>query len=881
MNPKEKNLFQDALVSNNYIDKIIISLQKEYDNKDYKKCKKSCDKILSKNPSNQEALALKGLTELGLGEKETAEKLIKESLKISMKNSKVWHFYALFHKEQKNYAQAVKCYTFACKYDPDNLTIIKDLSNLLLYLGQFDEFGKYSLQCVSSKSFLGVSWVQYALAEYFLKDYERSLFATDTLITSFKDTMKKQEFHEVLIFKAKILCKLNRYNECIELLETNLDKWCVDRVSFIEKIIYCSIKINNIEKGVKYCKMALKINPENIVTYLSYFNIKIKDLNLNKYEDLFTLEENSPKRKEIYDILVKEIEPELTKVKINEKIKLGLLEGDEFKKLFSKYFYKNIKNNLPSFFNNIKFIYQYPQQKSKIDIINSILTANISQIESSQSLTQEILSLNNDSSNLNITSTFIWVYYFSAQHFEILGNSEKALEYINKAIKLTPSVVEFFMVKARILKHNLLYEEAALAMGKAKELDLSDRYLNAKHAKSVIRKGDVNEGSNIMMEFVKNPLVEENMLRYQCLWFKIETGITYLKNSKLLLAHRMFKGILDNFKEMYEDQNDFYNYSLRRYMLNDFFNLINYTKNMYKNKNVINSLFYLDLIRSALQTKFKNNEKELRQELDEEYKIAKETGETQKYIYTNYEDLIKSINDDLYEFLKIIQSLGKCPRMHYLCIKEFLLRNKPIKALKSYLVLAKNENNANNFFGYKAHSLFTQYLKENEANMKKEIIEIIKKKIGDIDTKNIEQFKNDGNSMDKIKYQLLNNCRNMFDENNGKIIEKLFDDVKIEEIRKTKSNLLNEIYCYISLFIGPEHLNKIQDKLREKVKIKTDNYDEEIKGNLTLYQTEEEALKLFPNFRRKEKPKNDEEEEEEKKEVEEKKEKEEENGKKE
>ena len=812
---------------------------------------------------------MKGLTELGLGEKETAEKLIKESLKISMKNPKVWHFYALFHKEQKNYAQAVKCYTFANKYDPDNLTIIKDLSNLLLYLGQFDEFGKYSLQCVSSKSFLGGSWVQYALAEYFLKDYERALFATDTLITSFKDTMKKQEFHEVLIFKAKILCKLNKYKECIELLETNLDKWCVDRVTFIEKIIYCCIKLNDIEKGVKYCKMALKINPENIYTYLSYFNLKIKDLNLNKYEDLFTLEENSPKRKEIYDILLNEIEPELTKVKINEKIKLGLLEGDEFKKLFYKYFYKNIKNNLPSFFNNIKFIYQYPQQKSKIDIINSILISNISQIESSQSLTQEILSLNNDNTNLNITPTFIWVYYFSAQHLEILGNSEKALEYINKAIKLTPSVVEFYMVKARILKHNLLYEEAALAMGKAKELDLSDRYLNAKHAKSVIRKGDVNEGTNIMMEFVKNPLVEENMLRYQCLWFKIETGITYLKNGKLLLAHRMFKGILDNFKEMYEDQSDFYNYALRRYMLNDFFNLINYTKNMYKNKNVINSLFYLDLIRSALQTKFKNNEKELRQELDEEYKIAKETGETQKYIYTNYEDLIKSINDDLYEFLKIIQSLGKCPRIHYLCIKEFLLRNKPIKALKSYLVLAKNENNANNFFSYKAYCLFTQYLKENEVNMKKEVSEIIKKKIGEVDTKNLEQFKNDGNTVDKIKYQLLNNCQNMFDENNEKCIEKLIEDVKSEEIRKSKSILLNEIYCYISLFIGPKHLNKIQEKLREKVKIKTDNYDEEIKGNLTLYQSEEEALKLFPNFRRKEKPKEEEEKEEEKNEKEE------------
>ena len=772
-------------------------------------------------------------------------------MKINLKSSKVWQFYALFYKEQKNYAQAVKCYTFANKYEPDNLNILKDLSNLLLYLGNFNDFAKYSLQCVSIKPALSVNWVQYSLAEYFLKDYEKALHAIDSVLKSFEDTMKKQEMHEVLLFKSNILFKLNKYEECIDLLEKNLDKWCVDRATFIEKIIYSCIKTNNVEKGIKYCKMALKINPENINTYLSYFNLKIKDLNFSKYEDLFVIEEKSPKRKEIYDILVKEIEPELTKVKINEKIKLGLLEDDEFKKSFSKYFYKNIKNNLPSFFNNIKFIYQYPQQKSKIPIIESILTSNISSIEKEQSLTQEILSLNLDNSNLNIPTTFIWVYYFSAQHFEIMGNSEKALEYINKAIKLTPSVVEFFMVKARILKHNLLYEESSIAMGKAKDLDLSDRYLNAKHAKSVVRNNDVDEGSKIMMEFVKNPLVEENMLRYQCLWFKIETGIAYLKSGKLLLSHRMFKGILDNFKEMYEDQSDFYNYSLRRYMLCDFYSLINYTKNMYKNKNVINSLFYLDLIRSGLQSKFKKNEKELRKELDEEYKIAKETGETKKYIYTNYEDLIKSINDDLYEFLKIIQSVVKCPRIHYLCVKEFLLRNKPIKALKSYLVLAKNENGTNNFFSYKAHCLFSQYLKENEANMKKEIIDIIKKKIGEINNKNMEQFNNCGNNLEKIKFNLLN-CENMFDENNEKTIEKLVEETSIEEIRKCKSTTLNEIFCYLSLFIGTENLKKIQEKWKEKVKIKIDNYDEEIKGNLTLYQSEEEALKLFPDFRRKE-----------------------------
>ena len=101
-----------------------------------------------------------------------------------MKNPKVWQFYALFYKEQKNYAQAVKCYTYANKYDPDNLNMIKDLSNLLLYLGNYDDFKKYSLQCVTNKSSLSVNWVQYSLAEYFLKNYENALHLIDSVLKS-------------------------------------------------------------------------------------------------------------------------------------------------------------------------------------------------------------------------------------------------------------------------------------------------------------------------------------------------------------------------------------------------------------------------------------------------------------------------------------------------------------------------------------------------------------------------------------------------------------------------------------------------------------------------------------------------------------------------
>ena len=173
-----------------------------------------------------------------------------------------------------------------------------------------------------------------------------------------------------------------------------------------------------------------------------------------------------------------------------------------------------------------------------------------------------------------------------------------------------------------------------------------------------------------------------------------------------------------------------------------------------------------------------------------------------------------------------------------------------IKALKSFLVLVKDDNTKNNFYAYKANKLMQNYLKENEANINKSVLEYVKKKMSEMDLKNVETLKIEGNVIEKIKFQLLN-CDNMFDEKNENAVESMINEIKVEDIRKTQSKNINELLIFVSLYLGKEKMDKILEKLKEKVKMKIDNYEEEIKDNLTLYQTEEEAQKLFPNYRQK------------------------------
>ena len=46
----------------------------------------------------------------------------------------------------------------------------------------------------------------------------------------------------------------------------------------------------------------------------------------------------------------------------------------------------------------------------------------------------------------------MWVWFFLSQHYDMIGDSELSLEYINKAIDHTPTHIELYMMKSTIYK---------------------------------------------------------------------------------------------------------------------------------------------------------------------------------------------------------------------------------------------------------------------------------------------------------------------------------------------------------------------------------------------------------------------------------------------
>ena len=790
---------------------------KEFDSKRYEKVEKLCNKMIAKNPKDDQALALKGLSYLYLKKPEEGEQILKEAIKANMKSAIAWHFYAIFHKEQGNYSQAMKSYNRALKLAPSNFNIIRDLSYMQLYLRQLNSFVETCKIGIDNKPGVLLNWVSFAFGCALIKDYRSASIALKSAENIGNTVLKKNEKHEIKLFNAYIQSLEGKYEESMNYL-IHFKNELIDKPLVYSMIVENAVKSKKYNIGLDYCSKALIINPENANLIIAYFLMKIndKDFEPKTYNDLLSISEDCKYLAKMLEIL-SELKEKYPKNKIMFTLELAFKQGEEFKKLFENYFLNQLEKTIPSFYINIKFIYKL--QPYKIKYIQEILDKYLEKINNKEKLSE----------NLNFPIHISWVYFFAAQHYLFLAELEKAFNYINLALDLTPSVVEFYMIAAKILKHSYMMDKCILAFDKARQLDLGDRYLNAKLAKIYIREGQIEKNNEVMKLFVTPPLTEENIKFNETLWYLNECGCCYLIKKNILRSHYCFQNIINIFLSIVKEQVDFYNYCLRRYMLKDFYHTITYLDGMAKNKYVLQSLSILDLIYNYLKANETN--KILEESFLKEYDEMKKEYEITKYEFKSIAELIKNIEKNFYEILLRLQKITKNLEMHYLCVKYFLKNEKLLMALKSIMILSKEKNS---YYYIESVKLINKYLQDNKDKLKgKEIIiNKINEFIKDGDEKNV--YKVD-NKLDEVKFKLYE--KGLFDnpKENNEIIFEYVNSYNTKELRKLKGEKIYELITFSSLYINEEGVKEIKNKLYEKMKL-VDIDEKEILRNLNFYE---------------------------------------------
>ncbi|XP_054164071.1 N-alpha-acetyltransferase 15, NatA auxiliary subunit-like [Oppia nitens] len=614
--PKENALFKKIL--------------KCYEHKQYKNGLKFAKQILTnpKHTEHGETLAMKGLTLNCLGRKDEAYDYVRRGLRNDLQSHVCWHVYGLLQRSDHKYDEAIKCYRNALKWDKDNIQILRDLSLLQIQMRDLEGYRDTRYQLFALRPTQRASWIGYSMAYHLLKDYEMAAKILDEFRKTSQSQQQKamhnqnnaansgsgggqrmqSEFYEnseLLLYQVMILKEANNYSEALSYLEKNESDIC-DKLAISEfksELMVSNGKFKEAKKLIK--DQLIGRNPENS----NYYYLLERALGLTG--------DHENERLKLY----LDFQRQYPRSQSPFRLPLNFVTNQNlFKEMIDIYFRKSLRKGQPALFKDIKSIYNNElRDKSNNNYITHKLIINNKSLPKKIEIIQDLMLsyvqnlINFDSFDSNESSCgseavtcLLWVYYYLAQHYDYLKDYKEALKYANIALEHTPTLIELYVVKAKIHKHAEEIDEAIKCMDEAQSLDTADRFLNSKCAKYLLRGNKVTEAEEMCAKFTREGVpASENLNEMQCMWFQTESALAYKRQEKWGEALKRCIEIDRHFAEINEDQFDFHTYCMRKMTLRSYIELL-------RLEDVLKShIFYFKAAKIAIEVYLRLHDKPL------------------------------------------------------------------------------------------------------------------------------------------------------------------------------------------------------------------------------------------------------------------------------
>lgn len=532
--PKENSLFKRIL--------------KCYEQKQYKNGLKFAKQILS-NPKfaeHGETLAMKGLTLNCLGRKEEAYEYVRRGLRNDLKSHVCWHVYGLLQRSDKKYDEAIKCYRNALKWEKDNIQILRDLSLLQIQMRDLEGYRDTRYQLFMLRPTQRASWIGFAMAYHLLKDYDMALKILDTFRKTLVTTVLDYEHSELLLYQNMVLQESGCLEEALHHLIDCKGQIC-DKLAIEENLAQLYLKLGRLNEADSQITLLLNRNPENTQYYEMLQQAKGYTTDKEKHLMLQWLIEKFPRA----------LAP--------KRLLLNHSSGAVFEKEVDAYLKRGLRKGVPPLFVDLRSLYK---DQSKASIVQE-------KIKDFAINLKEFGTFEKGESIQEPPSALLWTYYYLAQHYDYLGDTNKALYYINEAIDHTPTLIELFVTKAKIFKHAGDICESFKWVDEAQALDTADRYVNSKCAKYMLRANLVKKAEDICSKFTREGVsAMENLNEMQCMWFQTECALAYQRLENWGEALKKCYEIDRHFSEIIEDQFDFHTYCMRKMTLRSYVGLL-------------------------------------------------------------------------------------------------------------------------------------------------------------------------------------------------------------------------------------------------------------------------------------------------------------------
>nr|GEV96903.1 N-terminal acetyltransferase A complex auxiliary subunit NAA15-like isoform X2 [Tanacetum cinerariifolium] len=542
---KEANLF-----------KLIV---KSYETKQYKKGLKAADTILKKFPNHGETLSMKGLTLNCMDRKQEAYELVRLGLKNDLKSHVCWHVYGLLYRSDRDYREAIKCYRNALRIDPDNIEILRDLSLLQAQMRDLTGFVETRQQLLTLKPNHRMNWIGFAVSHHLNSNASKAVDILEayegTLEEDYPPESERCEHGEMLLYKISLLKECGFYEKALQELRRKEFK-IVDKLSYKEEEVYLLVKLNNIEEGEKLYRVLLTMNPDNY----SYYEGLQKCVGLYSETGQYSSEEIDK-----LDALYKSLGKQYTWSSAVKRIPLDFLDGDKFLDAADDYVRHRLTKGVPSLFSDLSPLYDHA---GKADILEKLVLGLEDSLKKTGGFPER--------SEKEPPSTLMWTLFYLAQHYDRRAQYDMALAKIEEAMQHTPTVIDLYSVKSKILKHAGDFVAAAALADEARSMDLADRYVNSQCVKRMLQADQVPLAEKTAVLFTKDGEQHNNLHDMQCMWYEIASGESYVRQGDLGRALKSYLTVEKHYADITEDQFDFHSYCLRKMTLRSYIEMLRF-----------------------------------------------------------------------------------------------------------------------------------------------------------------------------------------------------------------------------------------------------------------------------------------------------------------
>ncbi|KAI0747030.1 NMDA receptor-regulated protein 1a [Daedaleopsis nitida] len=525
-----------------------------YEDRQLKKGLKTADTILKKFPNHGETICMKGLILTHLGRREEGLELVKQGVRLDLTSHICWHVFGLIQKGQKNYEEALKSYTQALRFDKENVNILRDAAHLQTQLRLYDNLVETRHTLLRLRPQLRQNWIALAVAYHLsgnLTEAKSVLEQYERIVKNVPDY--DVEMSEILLYHVRVLEDLGELTEALALLDSSAkERTIIDRVAIQEFRARILSKLGK-EEAQQAWQGLIEQNSDCYDYYKGYLSSRGIDFGELKEE---------PRSKALQ--YLHDFSEQFPRASAPRRLALELSLGDEFKALLDPFLRTHLEKGIPSLFADLKSLYRSAEKRDIIELVVTSILSALSHPPTSPCPPE------------TDPTMYIWTLYFLAQHHSFLGRHKKAVELLDEAVTHTPTLPELYMFKARVLKRAGDPFGAAKCMDFARALDLQDRFLNTKGGKYRMRAGLIEEAVEVFGLFTKKDAVSpsQDLEDMQSLVYLTEEADAHLRGGNLAMSLKKYDVIHEVFDVFEDDQFDFHGYSVRKFTINIYLNLI-------------------------------------------------------------------------------------------------------------------------------------------------------------------------------------------------------------------------------------------------------------------------------------------------------------------